>query len=231
MLQFILGVAVIVSNEAVVDAIRRLPSSSVLDTSYHRGRRSLRSASRNNCSSSSSYTSIAFAMHRHRRRRDEQSLKPKFHENVEPFFGISGDYAVATRSSLHIILSSTNGGNGFSGDFYDDFESFGELGGGSSSESNNNIDSNSNDNNVMDAEYVSSAGSNGGDGDMMRDLRARMNDLSRKKEDNNDDEEEEEDDREYEDSDTGSALRIRIIRIYAINCMARRRIEYRMANQ
>ena len=211
-LQIILGVAVIVSNEAVVDVIRRLPSSSVLDTSYYRDRRSLRSASRNNCSSSSSCTSIAFAMHRHRRRRDEQSLKPKFHENLESFFGIIGDYAVATRSSLHIILSSTNGGGGFSGDFYDDFENFGELGGGSSSsssESNNNIDSNSNDNNVMDAEYVSSAGSSGGDGDMMRDLRARMNDLSRNKvsdEEDDDDDEEEEDDGEYEDSDTGSAL-------------------------
>ena len=224
MLQIILGVAVIVSNDAAVDVIRHIPSSSVLlDTSYyHRGRFcSMRSAS-HFPSSSSSISSAFIAMHRHRRCRDEQSPRPKINEHRVSFVRSIGEDPVATtRSSLqHIILSSTNGGGGgFSGDFYDDFEElFGELGGGgssssssSSSESNNNIDlSSGNDNTVMDVEFVSSSGSGGGgDGDMMRDLRARMNDLSRKKvdsEEDDDDDDEEEDDGEYEDSDTGSAL-------------------------
>lgn len=94
-----------------------------------------------------------------------------------------------------------------SSNFYDDFEDFGELGSkdsnGDEGEANNGIGENSKPESNGGGDDAVSANAN--DDPVMRELRARMNDLSNQKDDDDNDEEEG-DEETFDDVDSGSAL-------------------------
>ncbi|KAL7462730.1 hypothetical protein ACHAXS_003108, partial [Conticribra weissflogii] len=131
-----------------------------------------------------------------------------FSTRASPFSNSCSDNSTwGRRPRLRRVIDSSK--SRISSSFYDDFEDFGEIGATSSNDSSA-ADKGKAESAPLDPGKQDNGISNSNDDDVMRSLRARLNDLSNQKDEEDDDEEDDDEDEsevdDIEDTESESAL-------------------------